>query len=144
MRAWSILPDYVSVNLIEEDAPEVIAMMLDRGVGVEAGLWSPADAARFVTLPRASACLRALIEINEQDLGEALKALAGVIDILDASGSTLPRLLHGADATVWPLYRESRKRGLDARIGFEDGLELPNGERAADNAALIAAAAAMI
>jgi uncharacterized protein (DUF849 family) len=143
MRAWSILPDYVSVNLIEEDAPEVIALMLDRGIGVEAGLWSPADAARFATLPRAGACLRVLIEINEQDLGEALNALEGVIAILDASGSTLPRLLHGDNATMWPLYRESLKRGLDARIGFEDGLDLPDGERAADNAALIAAAIAM-
>ena len=55
MRAWTMLPDYVSVNLIEEDAPEVIALMAEMGVRVEAGLWSPADAARFVALPDAGA-----------------------------------------------------------------------------------------
>jgi uncharacterized protein (DUF849 family) len=144
MRAWSALPDYVSVNLIEEDAPEVIALMTAMEVRVEAGLWSPADAARFVALPDPGACLRVLIEINEQNLADGLKALEGVMDILDSSGSTLPRLLHGCDATMWPLYREALRRGLDARIGFEDGLDLPNGERAADNAALIAAAVGMI
>jgi uncharacterized protein (DUF849 family) len=144
MRAWSALPDYVSVNLVEEDAPDVIALMAEMGVRVEAGLWSPADAARFVALKDASACLRVLIEVNEQNLAEALKTLDGVIDILDSSGSMLPRLLHGYDATMWPLYRETLKRGLDARIGFEDGLKLPNGRRASGNAALIAAAAAMI
>ena len=127
MRAWSALPDYVSVNLVEEDAPDVIALMSAMGVRVEAGLWSPADAARFVALDDASACLRVLIEINEQNLADALKALEGVIAILDASGSRLPRLLHGYDATMWPLYREALRRGLDARIGFEDGLDLPNG-----------------
>jgi uncharacterized protein (DUF849 family) len=144
IRAWSALPDYVSVNLVEEDAPEVIALMSDMDVRVEAGLWSPADAERFVALPDASACLRVLIEINEQNLADALKALEGVLDILDSSGSTLPRLLHGSDATVWPLYREALRLGLDARIGLEDGLDLPSGARAPGNAALIAAAVAMI
>ena len=28
---------------------------------------------------------------------------------------------------MWPLYREALKRGLDARIGLEDGLDLPSG-----------------
>ncbi len=144
MRAWSILPDYVSVNLVEEDAPDVIALMANMGIRIEAGLWSPADAARFVALDDVGACLRVLIEINEQNLADAMKALAGVIDTLDRAGSRLPRLLHGADATMWPLYREALRRGLDARIGLEDGLDLPSGERAADNAALIAAAVGMI
>ncbi len=41
---------------------------------------------------------------------------------------------------MWPLYAESRRRGLDARIGLEDGATLPSGEVAKDNAALIEAA----
>jgi uncharacterized protein (DUF849 family) len=140
MLSWSVRPDYVSVNLVEEDAPEVISMMLGMGIGIEAGLWSAADAARFVALPEAGKCLRVLIEINEQDEAEGLEVSRAIIDVFDGVGSTLPRLLHGYDATKWGLYREALRLGLDARIGFEDGLLLPDGERAPDNAALIAAA----
>jgi len=67
IRAWQVLPDYVSVNLIEEDAIEVIDLALQKGIGIEAGLWSPRDAEKFVTNPNARNCLRVLIEINEQD-----------------------------------------------------------------------------
>ena len=140
MHHWTSLPDYVSVNLIEEDAPEVIALMLGMGVGVEAGLWSVADARRFLALPQAQGCLRVLIEINEQDESEGLAVAEAILAELDGAGMTLPRLLHGADRTVWPLYREALRRGLDARIGLEDGADLPDGGIARDNAALIAAA----
>ena len=40
IRAWQTLPDYVSVNLIEEDAAEIIDLALQKGIGVEAGLSS--------------------------------------------------------------------------------------------------------
>src|SRR5882672_10441738 len=50
IAAWRVLPDYVSVNLIEEDAPEIIALALEKGIGIEAGLWSTDDAERFVAL----------------------------------------------------------------------------------------------
>ena len=49
-QAWEDLPDYVSVNLSEGDAPEVIRLMLKRGIGVEAGLATVADAERYVAL----------------------------------------------------------------------------------------------
>jgi uncharacterized protein (DUF849 family) len=144
IRAWSVLPDYVSVNLIEEDAPEVIALALDQGIGVEAGLWSARDAERFVTLPDAPRCLRVLIEINEQDATQGLDIAHAVIAVLDRAGIRLPRLLHGHDATKWPLYREALRLGLDARIGLEDGALLPSGARAENNLDLIRAACALM
>ncbi len=51
IAAWRELPDYASVNLSEADAPAVIELLQQRGVGVEAGLASAADAERFLTLP---------------------------------------------------------------------------------------------
>jgi uncharacterized protein (DUF849 family) len=51
MQAWRVLPDYVSVNLSEADAPEIISLMIEKGTGIEAGLATVADAKRFVTLP---------------------------------------------------------------------------------------------
>jgi uncharacterized protein (DUF849 family) len=143
IRAWQVLPDYVSINLIEEDSAEVIELAISKGIGVEAGIWSPADAEKFIALPRARDCLRALIEINEQDLPAAMKACRGVMTILDRAAIGLPRLLHGLDATTWDIYRETLARSIDARIGLEDGKYLPDGTVAAGNAALIRAARAL-
>jgi uncharacterized protein (DUF849 family) len=137
---WDVLPDYVSINLVEQDAPELIAMVLAKGIGVEAGLWSVADAARFVRLADAPRCLRVLIEINEQDAAEGLAVAAGIREALSSAGLALPQLLHGFDASAWPLYREALRLGIDSRIGLEDGRELPSGAVAAGNAELIAAA----
>lgn len=140
-QAWHVLPDYVSVNLSEADAPEVIRLMLKRGMGIEAGLATMADAERYVALPEAGACLRVLIEIDEQKSAEAIGVARDIIAVLDRSGSLLPRQLHGYDACKWSMHAEALRLGLDQRIGLEDGKLLPNGRVAKSNAELIAAAA---
>lgn len=141
MRAWQALPDYVSVNLSESDAAQVIDLMLAKGIGVEAGLATAADARNFITLATATACLRILVEIDfERDVAQALALADEMIGIITKSGLGLPILLHGFDQTMWPLYRKSRQLGVDARLGFEDGLLLPDGRIAADNRAIITAA----
>src|SRR5689334_10320590 len=139
IRAWQALPDYVSINLIEEDSAEVIDLALSKGIGVEAGIWSVADAEKFIAHPAAISCLRVLIEINEQDLSAGMQVYRGVIDILDRAGIRLPRLLHGFDATMWDFYREALTQSLDGRIGLEDGKHLPDAAVAEGNAALIRA-----
>src|ERR1700733_5557747 len=70
---WNELPDYASVNLSEDDAPAIIELLGRRGIGVEAGLASVADAERLVKLPAHRPVLRILIEIEEQDLGVATR-----------------------------------------------------------------------
>lgn len=140
VKGWKVLPDYVSVNLIEPDAPEMIELALSRGIGIEAGLWSAADAERFIALPQARKVLRILIEINEQDETEGLEAAAAIRKVLARASLDVPVLQHGFDASKWPLYRDALLRGLDSRIGLEDGKFLPSGEEATDNAALIKAA----
>jgi uncharacterized protein (DUF849 family) len=143
IRGWTALPDYVSINLIEEDSAEIIALSLAKGIGVEAGIWSVVDAEKFVADPNARACLRVLIEINEEDLSAGMAAARGIIGVLDRAGIHLPRLLHGRDATMWPFYTEALRLGLDGRIGLEDGKHLPSGLEADGNAALIRAARAL-
>lgn len=144
IRAWQSLPDYVSINLIEEDSAEVIDIALSKGIGVEAGIWSPANAEKFVANANAGRCLRVLIEINEQDLSVGMASYRRIMAILDRAGIDLPRLLHGLDATVWDFYRNTFAHELDARIGLEDGKHLPDGTIARDNAALIQAARALV
>lgn len=45
IRAWTVLPDFASVNWHEPGAEDVAEVLLERGVGVGAGLWH-AQAAR--------------------------------------------------------------------------------------------------
>lgn len=137
---WQTLPDYVSVNLIEPDAPDMIRLALSRGIGVEAGLWSASDAERFSGLPQAREALRLLIEINEQDEEEGLVVATAIRTVLARASLDVPVLQHGYEASVWPVYRDALMRGLDTRIGLEDGRHLPDGAQAADNAGLIKAA----
>ena len=139
-QAWNVLPDYVSVNLSEADAPEVIRLMLKRSIGIEAGLATVADAERYVALPEAGSCLRLLIEIDEQESATALRVAHRIIAVLDRARSKLPRQLHGFDASKWVMHAEALRLGLDQRIGFEDGGFLPDGRAARSNAELIAAA----
>lgn len=138
MQAWRVLPDYVSVNLSEADAPEIIALMRAKGIGVEAGLATVADARRFVRLATMTDCLRVLVEIDfEKDVPGALHLADEIISVLKQHDVALPLLLHGFDQTVWPLYRKSQTLAIDARLGFEDGVHLPDGSVAADNRDII-------
>ncbi len=143
IEQWQVAPDYVSINLIEEDAGEVMALARSKGIGIEAGLWSISDAKRFVAMPDAGDCLRILIEIEEQDTEEGMIAATGIMSVLEQAGSQLPILLHGDEASVWPMFNLAIAHGYDRRIGLEDGKLLPEGKEAEDNADLIRAAAVL-
>lgn len=140
VRGWRDRPDFASVNFDEPGSADLAGALLALGVGVEAGLASPAAAEAFVASGLAPRCLRVLVEPQEETVPEAL-ATSGLIEqVLSGEGITLPRLLHGTGVTTWPLVAEAARRGCDTRIGLEDTLLLPGGELAPDNAALVAAA----
>jgi uncharacterized protein (DUF849 family) len=137
---WRELPDYASVNLSEPDAPAVIERLRRRGIGVEAGLASVADAERLAALNLGGRALRLLIEVSEQNVGEALAVVDGVAEILNRAGVRRPMLAHGFDATVWRFVALAAERRWSTRVGLEDGKASPSGATAPDNAALVAAA----
>jgi uncharacterized protein (DUF849 family) len=140
---WNELPDYASVNLSERDAPTVIELLRHRGIGIEAGLASIADAERLVRLPDHGRVLRILVEIEEQDQGVARQVADEITAVLDRAGLRRPILLHGFDATVWLFVELARQRRWSTRVGLEDGKHLPDGTIASDNAALVTAAIAI-
>jgi uncharacterized protein (DUF849 family) len=140
---WKELPDHASVNLSEPDAPAVMEVLRHRGIGIEAGLASTADAERFVKLPSCDGVLRILIEIENQDLHAALRVTDDIASILGRAGVRRPILLHGLDATVWPLVELAYRRRWSTRIGLEDGKHLIDGTTASDNSALVTAAMAI-
>lgn len=143
IASWAELPDYASVNLSEPDAPAVIDLLHRRGIGVEAGLASVADAERFITLSSHGRVFRLLIEVEEQDLEVAYQVAEGIAAVLQRANVHRPILLHGFDATLWPFVELARERRWSTRVGLEDGKYLRDGTLAPDNAALVAAAAAI-
>lgn len=143
IASWAVPPDYASVNLSEPAAPAVTGALLRRGIGVEAGLAGVGDARRLIALDLGPACLRILVEIGDQDAVAAQAMVEATVSVLRESELRKPVLLHGQEATVWPLVAAAFRAGFSTRVGLEDGAMLPNGSPAPDNAALVAAACAM-
>lgn len=137
---WTVVPDFASVNFIEKGSPALAKVLIDKGVGIEAGLSDASAASTLVASGLGQQCLRILIEPRGATVEAALKSADDMIAVLDKAGITRPRLLHGSNATAWGVLDEAIRRGLDTRCGLEDMLVLPDGSAAADNAAIVAAA----
>jgi uncharacterized protein (DUF849 family) len=146
IREWEGV-DCATVNLSEDGFEDVMSAMLESGIGIDVGLWAPVEIdtlLRSGLLPRV---MRVSIELGRGEPyfldGDPLHHSQQVNDLLDASGSTCPRLTHGMDEWTWPLVLDAFRRGHDTRVGFEDSLLLPDGSRAENNAQLVAAAVAL-
>ena len=60
IESWDVLPDFASVNWHEQGADDVSAALLDRGIGLEVGLWTLSAARNWVSSEIESECLRVL------------------------------------------------------------------------------------
>jgi uncharacterized protein (DUF849 family) len=137
-------PDYASVNLSEDGFADVMRVLLENGIGIEAGLWSVQDADRLVACGLADRVTRVLVEPMHPDAIAAPLLYEAIHARLDTHGIQAPRLQHGDGEATWPILDDALATGYDSRIGFEDTLLLPDGERAPDNAALVSAAARLL
>ncbi|MFI2713202.1 3-keto-5-aminohexanoate cleavage protein [Micromonospora sp. NPDC018662] len=153
VHAWSVLPDFASVNAHEPGAAAVAAALHERGVMVEAGLWTVAavDAWRRWSTPTG----RVLVECMAEPAATALADAAAILDAVarpvarDGERAALPAgcppvLLHGEGPATWPVFAEAVRRRLHTRIGLEDTLLLPDGTVAPDNLTLVTAAHSLI
>ena len=140
VRAWRA-PDYASVNLSEPGAVEIMRALIEAGVGIEAGVWTVADAELLAASGLSGRVTRILIEINETDVGSdpaaALALVAAIHAAFDRHELTAPRLQHGDGGVAWPVLTDAIRRGLDTRIGLEDTLYEPDGKHTSGNAALV-------
>jgi uncharacterized protein (DUF849 family) len=151
VAAWEGLPGFASVNFNEAGAVELARLLLSRGVDVEAGLCDADAAAVFLksglavlhtipTFPMGSPrCTRVLLEPQDQEIERALETVRAIEKVLSFRVEVpyVPLLLHGTEATVWPMMDEAIACGYDVRIGLEDTLVLPDGRMARDNAELV-------
>jgi uncharacterized protein (DUF849 family) len=142
VRTWAVLPDFASVNWHEPGAEALAAALLERGIGVEAGLWHEQAIEAWLASPHRDDCFRVLLELpdgldatdSRRDAETLLAAVAE--EVRDHSRL----LLHGEGSSCWPALQYAANRGLATRIGLEDTLELPDGSIALDNLALVRAA----
>lgn len=139
VAAWEALPDFASVNFSEVGSVELAQMLLSRGVGVEAGLCDAEAGKAFLKSGLVPDCIRVLLEPQEQVIEKALQNVKQIERVLESAtaASVLPLLLHGTEATVWPMMTQALVRGYGARVGFEDTLVLPNGKVAQSNGELV-------
>lgn len=144
VSAWEVRPDFASVNFREHGAVELSRLLLDAGIGVEAGLWTVPDVRALLASGLTTACVRLLLEPTEPEPAAAIANATAMRDALGDAAGGVPVLLHGEGAAAWPVLTEAVRLGLDIRIGLEDCLTLPSGEPAPDNATLVAAAARCI
>jgi uncharacterized protein (DUF849 family) len=140
VRAWTAKPDFVSLNLEEPGADELARLLIDDlGVGVEAGVFTVADAEALAASSFRDELVRVLIEVDDADGAVAVERVWQIEAALDSHGVAAPRLHHAEDAATWAVIDAALARGRDVRIGLEDTLVMPDGSAAADNAALVAA-----
>ncbi|MDV6375971.1 3-keto-5-aminohexanoate cleavage protein [Deinococcus arenicola] len=144
VRAWTVLPDFVSVNWHEEGAPQLAELLLTRGVGVEAGLWTAEAVRTFLDWPQRDGALRVLLEMPDKPIRDYKAELKTMFALLDASDLDKQTVLHGLGESAWPLLREAGRRGLSARIGLEDTLLLPGDFAAEGNGELVRVAREML
>lgn len=133
---WRTPPDFVSVNVSEVGWAGIVRAALHAGVGVEAGLGSPADARELALSPFTHRLVRALVEVS----GGAEQAHA-VAELVPAG---VAQLWHGFGERTWEVIAAGAAAGHDVRVGLEDVLTMPDGRPAADNAELVASAVALI
>jgi uncharacterized protein (DUF849 family) len=155
ISGWTERPDLCSVNFSEPGWDELIALLVERGIEVEAGLWQVSDAEALAGSGlveswgggspgrgrRHLPVRRILIEPHEQSGEDAVAMAVAIGAVLDRAAIPAPRLYHGYGLPTYAVVDAAHERGHDVRIGFEDVLTFRDGTVAADNAALIAALA---
>lgn len=129
-------PDFASVNLVEEGWQQLVATLADASIGVEAGVWSVDDADRAEYQPPGG-WLRIMVELSGVGADEAAAHADRILARLAASAPDARPLLHGEDASCWPLIAHAGRLGLPTRIGLEDVTTGPAGQPVASNAELV-------
>lgn len=154
IASWTERPDLVTLSLAEEGWRELAQLLAERGIGIEAGLWTAGDAEALAHSglvakwgppargPRGSRrrhppVHRILVEPRSETAEEAVAVAREIDAVLDAAAIPTARLHHGVGPATWAVLDAAVPRGHEIRIGLEDVLTLPDGRPAPDSAALV-------
>jgi uncharacterized protein (DUF849 family) len=137
VASWTELPELVTANQGEPGIVEVCEHLLARGVGIEAGVLSVADAEALVESPIAARCSRVLIEPLEADPDDAVAHATAMENVLVSAGITLEQVHHGDLIASWAVSERAARRGHGIRTGLEDTTVMPDATPAKGNAELV-------
>ena len=140
---WTELPDLVTANQGESGIVELCEHLMERGVGIEAGLLGLADAETFVRTAITDVCVRVMIEPMDEEPDQAVAHAAAMEQVLEDAGIHLEQVHHGDGIASWAVNKRAVERARGIRTGLEDTVLLPDGQLAPDNAALVRAAATL-
>jgi uncharacterized protein (DUF849 family) len=133
-------PDYASINMNEPGIEELADLLSSLGIGIEAGVWTPADARVLGASGFSGRLLRVLLEPEDLTPASAAECAAAAAAELAGMGIIARQVRHGYDLATWDVLGAAIADGQDIRIGLEDTTVLPDGSRASGNAELVAAA----
>ncbi len=144
VASWTELPDLVTANQGEAGIGELCELLLQRGIGIEAGILELEDAKAFVASGLAPRCVRVLLEPLDADPRVAVAHAAAMDQVLDRGGVAIERIYHGEGIACWDVNRYGIGRRCGIRTGLEDVPWLPDGRLARGNGELVRAAADLI
>ncbi|TCC66327.1 hypothetical protein E0H73_05420 [Kribbella pittospori] len=130
---WRAGPDFASVNFHEDGAERVADLLIAREIGVEAGLFTPEAARRY--LAWGGPVVRVLVEAIP-GVSPGADGVAAAVAVLDAL-PTRDVLVHGEGEWAWPVLRWASAQGYDVRLGLEDMLTGPEDQPVRSNADLL-------
>ncbi|MEV6417262.1 3-keto-5-aminohexanoate cleavage protein [Kribbella sp. NPDC051718] len=131
---WDAGPDFASVNWHEEGAEQIARLLLERGIGVEAGLFTPDAARKFLSWR--GPVVRVLVEALP-GISPGTDGIAAAQAVLDVLPTGVELVVHGEGEWAWPVLEWARRQGYGLRAGFEDMLTGPSGESVTDNGQLV-------
>jgi uncharacterized protein (DUF849 family) len=144
VAGWTVLPELVTANQGEPGIVQLCELLLERDVGIEAGLLALQDAHAFVASGIAGRCVRILVEPLDADPDAAVRHAAEMELVLADAGIELAQVHHGDGIAHWAVLARAIARGHGIRAGLEDCPLLPDGTPASGNAELVAAAAVLL
>ncbi len=144
VAAWTERPELVTANMDEPGILELCELLLERGIGIEAGLLSMEAVRVFVESGIAARCVRVLVEPLDADPAVALAHAESMERALAGAGIGLEQVHHGEGIALWAVTRRAAGRGHGIRTGLEDTVVLPDGRPASGNAELVEAAARLL
>lgn len=144
IASWTVLPDLVTANMGEVGILDLCDLLLERGIGIEAGLLSLDDAHAFVESGIAPRCVRAMVEPLDADPDDALAHAEAIERVLAIGGVRIEQVHHGDGIASWAVNRRAVERGHGIRTGLEDTPLLPDGRTASGNGELVTAAVSLV
>ncbi|WP_029902420.1 3-keto-5-aminohexanoate cleavage protein [Prevotella sp. 10(H)] len=138
IKEWTVLPDFVSVNISEDNFEGIIEILLEKGISIEAGISTPQEVIALVKSGLLKHCFRILIEPDDLTLQDALNNVSEIEKIILPVLTSHDILLHGYNNdTCWGLVEKAFERKYSTRIGFEDTVFIDENIKATSNAELI-------